>query len=138
MKKLLTSGLLLLATGASAFGFASCNFLDALGYVNDALSDDSGFIFALTDDQTSYAVTDYVGESEHVVIPDVYNQLPVTQIAGWAFNASETIKSIVIPESITQIGECECHKVEITQYADFSDWLLPFSHVHLSSLHVFS
>lgn len=41
-----------------------------------------------------------------VVIPSTYNGLPVTLIAGWAFGECGGLTSIVIPDSVTDIGFC--------------------------------
>ena len=42
---------------------------------------------------------------EEVVIPDVYNGLPVTSISDEAFRDSITLTSITIPDSVTSIGD---------------------------------
>lgn len=106
MKKFWTSSLLFLAAGASAMGLASCNLFNALGYTDERLKGEEGLIFALTQTQQSYAVTGYIGESEWVEIPQTYQNLPVTEISGWAFNGKESVKGITIPESVTTIGDC--------------------------------
>ena len=62
--------------------------------------------FVLNDDGASYCVAN-VGDytSTDIVIPDTYNGLPVTTIAGHAFAYNTRITSVVIPDSVTDIWE---------------------------------
>ena len=61
---------------------------------DDSADDDSavdnvvgteGIEYTLSEDGTYYSVTGYKGESAEVIIPSVYNDLPVTVIDGNAF-----------------------------------------------------
>ena len=45
----------------------------------------------------------YLGNGGNIVIPSIYNNLPIEYIEGNAFN-SKNITSVVIPDSITYIG----------------------------------
>jgi formylglycine-generating enzyme required for sulfatase activity len=53
-------------------------------------------------------ITGYYGDGGAVTIPSVINNLPVTSIGNYAFNAYEgpsiTITSVAIPNSVTNIG----------------------------------
>ena len=66
-----------------------------------------GLVFKLASDGESYSVTDYTGTSTEVVIPSVYEGLPVTRIGSFAFGAylsSKNVTNIIIPDSITSIS----------------------------------
>ena len=39
-----------------------------------------------------------------IVIPDMYNGLPVVEIDDWAFCYCDSLTSVVIPDSVTEIG----------------------------------
>lgn len=49
-------------------------------------------------------ITDYVGTSEHVLIPDTIDGLPVTALADKAFYEKH-VTTVVVPDSVTQIGD---------------------------------
>ena len=71
----------------------------------------AGLEYTLNNDGISYSVVGYgtCAEETTIIIPDVYNNLPVTVIAASAFWRSalydEQLTSIVIPESVTEIGD---------------------------------
>ena len=71
---------------------------------------------------SSYAVVGYTGKAEHVVIPETYNDLPVTEIKAEAFDACKTLLSVELPATIQTIGEYafrDCKKLQsITLPAD--------------------
>ena len=62
-----------------------------------------GLVFKLASDGESYSVTDYTGTSTEVVIPSVYEGLPVKSIGSFAFNYN-TMVSVFIPDSVTSIS----------------------------------
>ena len=66
---------------------------------------EAGLVFELNDDNASYAVTDYTGNNPIVVVPDKYNNLPVTSINDSAFSNCTTLRNITLPNSITFIGD---------------------------------
>lgn len=49
---------------------------------------------------------------ENVVIPSTHKGLPVVAIDNYAFAQNTTMKSIVIPDSVTKIGECAFWRCE--------------------------
>lgn len=60
--------------------------------------------FAYTADGGEVTITDYIGKSEHVLIPDAIDGLPVTALADKAFY-EKTVTTVVVPDSVTQIGD---------------------------------
>ena len=62
--------------------------------------------YKISEDGTYYIVTG-IGTctSDEIVIPSVYNGLPVTQIADRAFMNCTKLISVTIPETVTSIGE---------------------------------
>ena len=73
---------------------------------DDIIHESEGLGFALNDDSKSYCVTG-IGTctDTDIVIPSTHNGLPVTRIDSYAFQARTSITSIVIPDSITSIGD---------------------------------
>lgn len=65
-----------------------------------------GLTYTLSEDGTQYAVTG-IGTctDTKIVIPNTYNNLPVTSIGSHAFYHSNNFTSITIPDSVTSIGE---------------------------------
>ena len=59
--------------------------------------------FAYTADGGEVTITDYVGTSEHVLIPDTIDGLPVTALGNRAFY-EKTVTTVVVPDSVTEIG----------------------------------
>jgi hypothetical protein len=62
-----------------------------------------GLQYTLVNSDTAYGVTGYTGTEVDVVIPPVYNGLPVLVIQDYAF-MNKVIESITIPNSVTTIG----------------------------------
>lgn len=60
--------------------------------------------FAYTADGGEVTITDYIGTSEHVLIPDTIDGLPVTALADKAFYEKH-VTTVVVPDSVTQIGD---------------------------------
>lgn len=61
-----------------------------------------GLVFSL--EGSSYSVTGYEGGSHIVVIPSVYLEKPVTEIADGAFNNCYTVTKISVPDGVVSIG----------------------------------
>lgn len=60
--------------------------------------------FAYTADGGEVTITEYIGESEHVLIPDTIDGLPVTALADKAFY-EKAVTTVVVPDSVTEIGD---------------------------------
>lgn len=60
--------------------------------------------FAYTADGGEVTITDYIGTSEHVLIPDTIDGLPVTALADKAFYEKH-VTTVVVPDSVTEIGD---------------------------------
>ena len=70
---------------------------------DNPIESSAGVLYSASEDGTYAEVTGYIGNSTRVVIAEEYEGLPVTHIANRAFINSD-ITSIVIPDSITNIG----------------------------------
>ena len=62
-----------------------------------------GLEFTLTGD-AEYTVSDYTGIDSEVTITPTYRGIPVTGIGEWAFQSSEHVTSITIPDSVISIA----------------------------------
>lgn len=60
--------------------------------------------FAYTAADGEVTITDYIGTSEHVLIPDAIDGLPVTALADKAFYEKH-VTTVVVPDSVTEIGD---------------------------------
>lgn len=53
---------------------------------------------------THYKVTGYTGNSDEVIIPDVYRGKPVTVIEEYAFDGKSSLTSVIVPNNVSSIG----------------------------------
>lgn len=65
----------------------------------------SNFSFQINYDGESYTVTHYDGDEEDVVIPGSFLGKPVTILFDKLFAGHEEIRSVSIPDTVTDIGE---------------------------------
>lgn len=105
MKKSITKKLLLLfmitaTTLLAMSGLAACN---SENYVLEYTLSDDGTYYKVTD-CSSPSITLTKKTAWDVVIPSTYKDLPVKEISGDMFHYSPSLKSIVIPDSVTTIG----------------------------------
>ena len=71
-----------------------------------ALSFTEGLEYTLINNGTAYEVSDLGSATDtDIVIPSVYNDLPVTSIGEYAFMYCTNLKDIKIPDSVTRIGK---------------------------------
>ena len=108
--------------GGSESDWANISIVD---YCNDAIKNapkvynygkaSEGLLYDINDDGQSYTVTG-IGDCSDtdVVIPSMYNGLPVTGIGERAFAECTSITSIDIPVGVTSIGEYAFYKCSIT------------------------
>ena len=61
------------------------------------------FIYTLNDENEA-EIIDFFGEAYDLKIPRSFGKYPVVSIADDAFTMSETLLSVIIPDSITKIG----------------------------------
>ena len=60
----------------------------------------------LNETADTYILSEYTGTgAEHLVIPSEVHGIPVTTIGGGAFMGATDLKSIVIPSSVTKVGD---------------------------------
>lgn len=76
-----------------------------------------GMDYQISEDYTHYTLTGVDGYyfAENIVIPALYNGLPVTEIAKNAFKENSYLKSVTMGENITHIGDYafyECENLE--------------------------
>ena len=72
--------------------------------MEEADGDDLSYV--LVDGNQSYAVLGLFNESgaKKIIIPAEYNGLPVTAISENAFQSSDALETLIIPDSVTHIG----------------------------------
>lgn len=68
------------------------------------LSPTDGIVYDLSADGTYAEVIGYSGTATKINIASTYNDVPVTKIYNEAFKDSDSITSVVIPDSVTSIG----------------------------------
>ncbi len=95
MKKSLSILLTLLFT-FSLLSITVCNV--------SAEVDTQGVEFVLSEDKSRYIVSSFNGASPNVVIPEAFNGLPVSEIKSFAFQSSDSLKSVSLPKSIVSVG----------------------------------
>ena len=64
---------------------------------------DGYFVYQLNEDNASYKIVEYTGDEKTVVVPETYNNLPVTVIGERAFLDSN-LWNIELSENIKEIG----------------------------------
>ena len=71
---------------------------------DDQGADNTDYVFSLLPDGT-YGISSYTNTTEHeITIPEAYNGKAVTQILSHAFKDADQLTSVIIPNSITNIG----------------------------------
>ena len=62
------------------------------------------FTFSLNSSGNGYILTSYTGDGTNVVIPSSHNDLPIVEIASYAFSGDNFIEGIYVPDSVISIG----------------------------------
>lgn len=70
-----------------------------------ASSTDDGILYELSEDESYVILTGYSYLDISFTIPSEIDGLPVKEIAAFAFASNTTLTSIIIPDSVTVIGE---------------------------------
>ena len=100
--------LCLLAFSLTACGEKPCDHVDdGSGYCtlcDQVISTPTGVMYRLSEDGTCAEVVKYEGVLAEIVIASEYNGLPVKTIRENAFQNCSSLKSIVIPNSVTSVG----------------------------------
>ncbi len=95
-----------------------------IGFADTVIEDDNGLYYTISDDgqatvarQSTYGFTP-VGE---IIIPEmVGDNYPVVEIAAYAFYDDTQITSVVLPSSLTSIGNYAFYGCEKLESVDFS------------------
>ncbi len=104
---------------SDSFHWLDCKYCDATANYAEHNIDDSGYctvcdqplsptegiIYGLSADGTYAEVVGYSGTATKIVIADTYEGVPVTGIYEEAFKGNKSITSVVIPDSVTSIGD---------------------------------
>lgn len=64
----------------------------------------SGLVFRPNEELTEYKVVGYNGTSSSVIIPRIYNHLPVKEISNQAFKDNTIIENVTLNEGLVKIG----------------------------------
>ena len=72
--------------------------------------------FELNEETNEYAITKYYGNSEEEVIPETYNDLPVSSLNEKAFESITTLKRLTIPTTIKTIAQSAVYKCTNLEY----------------------
>ena len=83
----------------------------AIKYSGVAAND---IMYKLSPDESYYICETYSGTITDIVIPAVHNTKPVKAIADWAFSSCDSLTNVVIPNSITSIGERAFYNSKMT------------------------
>jgi hypothetical protein len=70
-----------------------------------AAQTEEDFGVELTDDGNGVVITDYFGSAKAVRIPATIQGMPVLEIGGFFVGPSDEITSVVIPDTVTKIGD---------------------------------
>ena len=95
------------------------NFVDGVCSVCGEQFYSDGLEFTLSGDESYYIVTDVGTATGDIIIPDIFNGLPVRQIGEYAFYGCTDITSIAFSSNITYIGDSafrDCSNLDTVYY----------------------
>ena len=102
MKKILFFALSLTLLILFVISLTGCHY--ASDIIDGVLND--GFVYIKSHDGTYYSVKEYVGFGDtEVTVPETYNGLPINEIMWEAFCYEDSIRTVILPESIVSIGD---------------------------------
>ena len=120
MKKRLFSLALLILSILLIFVLASSQ-----SKIKDPREFTPGLQMTLQANTNSYVVTGYTGTSTEVIIPSIYEELPVTRIDDRAFFNCSNLTSIYIPNTVNSIGSLafdRCSNLTNVYITDIAKW----------------
>ena len=65
---------------------------------------ENGFSYISSPDKESWWVLRYSGTEADVYVPSSFNGLPVTMVDDEAFSGNTSIRNVILPETVTEIG----------------------------------
>jgi len=77
---------------------------DNISYTSVVTDYTHGLSYALINNDTAYSVSKGTATASYIIIPSVYNGLPVAEIADSGFSSYENLTDIIIPNGVTRIG----------------------------------
>ena len=89
------------------------------------IGDTVGVFYDISADGTYAEVVGYKGTATKIKIADTYNNLPVKVICEDAFYQNNNITSVIIPDSVTSIGDyafSSCSSLTSVTFEDASNW----------------
>ncbi len=122
-----------------SFHWLDCKYCDSTTSYAEHNIDDSGFctvcnqplaategiLYDLSADGTYAEVIGYSGTATKIVIADTYKGVPVTGIYEKVFYDNDSITSVVIPDSVTSIGDdafYSCSSLTSVNISDIAAW----------------
>ena len=103
MKKFIKLTLLLLLCLASLFTFIACGEEETTTTIDTGTS--VGLEYRMNDEKTGYIVTGIGTCADNdIVIPTIYEELPVIGIASGAFKNCARLTSMTIPGTVVSVG----------------------------------
>lgn len=82
----------------------SCAFVVHGNFRQEAAAETTDLMFTLNSDKTGYRVRARNRTATEIVIPETYNDLPVTEVMDNGFSSCSNLMYIYIPKSVTRIG----------------------------------
>ncbi|MBO7149907.1 MAG: leucine-rich repeat domain-containing protein [Clostridia bacterium] len=134
MKKLLISLTIISILCLAMFDFIACKDKQQHKHTLDSSSGfctncdapinaTQGVLYKVSENGTYAEVNGYEGVSTKVNIAKVYNDLPVTGISDYAFEGCRMLMRIIIPDSVTSIGDSafyNCDSLETVTFGETS------------------
>ena len=84
------------------------------------LTASSGIEYELSEDETYAIAINYTGNAERIMVSDTYQGVPVTEIGSGAFEETDIV-SVVLPDTITVIGDSAFYSCDQLVSADIGD-----------------
>lgn len=113
-------------TTIGTYAFSECDGLESIEVVLESTSIDTGAFFKCNNlvscngksivsegfQCIKGVITNYIGDNEDVIIPNRINGVDVVGIEYGAFFLNDNLRSITIPDEVTEIGSCAFYGCE--------------------------